>query len=536
MYSKKASVIFSAVIFLFVAFVSIQSIYAQSLINSEKYLCDAEFVMEETLSNPQLDSMDVSMVPKEDIDIYIEYGKKSGKYLGTTPVKTVMAGERVTFKLDRLNPGKRYFYRTNCKDVNETDFGVREEYTFRTLRDRDDTGKVTFVAMADSHYYGLYSRGNRNGVCVPGGVPNQRAIDGMDLHKQTLANIKTFSPKTEFFVMGGDEAMTHCSGCNRCNVNGEDAGDTSVETAREAELRYELILGESVYGAITDSAPMIYKLGNHDGETSFGDPNSPLDQCDHSDTVTSLSHNARMKYLPNPNEVFIGNSDGDYYTFASGDVQIIVLNIMGGPDDIPQTVDDWTLGAQQLAWFEEVLKTSDRTWKFVFMEHMDGGVTDPNSSVSCYYYGRSSLKATENGEVNGTFLGEQATLHKLMKEYSGQFFFLSHDHVAVIGEKKDSNGNGEGVYYISGGKSSGVGAPWSKLNWFMEVMDYDNNGLADYNEDIWGVTDSGYYEITADSNRVDIKYIVSDLSGSSNGMVALDYTFMPNGTNNLPVY
>ncbi|MBT4576725.1 hypothetical protein HOM13_01485 [Candidatus Woesearchaeota archaeon] len=72
MYSKKASVIFSVVIFLFVAVVSIQSIYAQSLVSSEKYLCDVEFTIEETLSNPQLTTMDVSMVPKEDADVYIE--------------------------------------------------------------------------------------------------------------------------------------------------------------------------------------------------------------------------------------------------------------------------------------------------------------------------------------------------------------------------------------------------------------------------------------------------------------------------------
>ncbi|MBT6402749.1 hypothetical protein HOK09_04820, partial [Candidatus Woesearchaeota archaeon] len=407
--------------------------------------------------------------------------------------------------------------------------------TFRTLRDRDDTNPVTFVAMADSHYYGLYSRGNRNEVCAPG-VPNQRAIDGMDLHKQTLNNIIDISPKAEFFVMGGDEAMTHCNGCDRCNINGEDSGDTSVENAREAELRYELILGEDVYGAITDSAPMIYKLGNHDGETSFGDPNSALDQCDHSDKIANLSHNARMKYLPNPSEVFIGNPEGQYYTFSSGDVQIIVLDIMGGPEDIPQNVNEWTLGTQQLSWFEEVLKTSDRKWKFVFIEHIDGGVTDPNSSISCYFYGRSSLKATDNGEVNGTFLGEQATLHKLMKKYNGQFFFLSHDHVATIGEKKDANNQGDGVYYISGGKSSGVGAPWSKLNCFKDVMDYDNNGVADYNKGIWGSADSGYYEIVTDNNKADIKYIVSDLNSAFNGRTAFEYTFWLNGTNNLPIY
>jgi len=182
------------------------------------------------------------------------------------------------------------------------------------------------------------------------------------------------------------------------------------------------------------------------------------------------------------------------------------------------------------------LKTSDRKWKFVFIEHIDGGVTDPNSSISCYFYGRSSLKATDNGEVNGTFLGEQATLHKLMKKYNGQFFFLSHDHVATIGEKKDANNQGDGVYYISGGKSSGVGAPWSKLNCFKDVMDYDNNGVADYNKGIWGSADSGYYEIVTDNNKADIKYIVSDLNSAFNGRTAFEYTFWLNGTNNLPIY
>ncbi len=335
--------------------------------------------------------------------------------------------------------------------------------------------------------------------------------------------------------MGGDEAMTHCSGCNGCNVNGEYSGDTSVENIREAELRYELILGEKVYGAITDSLPLVYKLGNHDGETSFGDPYSSFNQCNHSYELTNLSHTARMKYLPNPSDTFIGHPKGDYYTFTSGDVQIIVLNVMRGPDDIPQDVDDWTLGKEQLAWFEEVLKTSDRTWKFVFMEHMDGGVTDPNPSVSCYYYGRSSLRATDNGLINGTFLGEQRILHDLMKKYNGQFFFLSHDHVAVIGEKQNATNHGEGVYYISGGKSSGVGAPWAKLPWFMDVMDYDYNGVADYSEGIWGSDEVGYYEIIADSDKVDIRYVVSDLDEADNGKTAFSYRFHVDGTNNLPL-
>ncbi len=197
MYTKRASVIFSAIIFLFVAIVSIHSIYAQNLVDLKKYTCDIEFVVEETLSNPYYNVMQVSMVPKEDAEIFIEYGKKKGKYIRSTATQSILAGERVTFNLNGLNPGKRYFYRTNCKGANDTDFGVREEYTFRTLKDRNDDKAVTFIAMADSHYYGLYSRGNRNGVCIPGGVPNQRAIDGMDLHKLTLENVRTYTPQAD---------------------------------------------------------------------------------------------------------------------------------------------------------------------------------------------------------------------------------------------------------------------------------------------------------------------------------------------------
>ena len=56
------------------------------------------------------------------------------------------------------------------------------------------------------------------------------------------------------------------------------------------------------------------------------------------------------------------------------DARFVILDVMSGPEDYPQTPEDWTLGADQLRWFERILSENDHTWVFVFMEHLVGGV------------------------------------------------------------------------------------------------------------------------------------------------------------------
>ena len=74
---------------------------------------------------------------------------------------------------------------------------------------------------------------------------------------------------------------------------------------------------------------------------------------------------------------------------------------MAGPRDYPMQPDDWTLGAEQLRWFERVLTENDRTWTIVFAEHLVGGVVSPElaTETMTHYdaYGRGGLRATRDG-------------------------------------------------------------------------------------------------------------------------------------------
>ncbi|MEK7201446.1 MAG: metallophosphoesterase family protein, partial [Patescibacteria group bacterium] len=491
--------------------------------------CSVVFIIEETLAHPTKKNITLTVMPAETADLYVEYGKDSGVYTSSTLSQRISAGVQGRFLLDGLEPGKRYFYRLRCKNTASSTYDARPEYSFRTLRGGNAT--FSFIVFADSHLYALYTRANNDNVCGTNVSGFNTAKTSLLYFNQSLQNF--LPPDVDFVLVGGDEAMTHCPTCSQCMVRGEDSGVGTVGSLREAELRYELILSPTYYGQVTKYLPVFYKLGNHDGEPGFSDA---VGTCDNYDTLLNYSQQARLRYVPNASDVYPGGPSGSYYSFSSGNAQFIILDVMNGPTQYPQQASDWTLGPDQLAWLETVLTSTKKQWTFIFAEHLVGGLSDP--AGHCYYYGRGGLKATDNGELNGTFLGEQARLDDLMNTYNATVFFSSHDHVALAGEKRDATGQGEGVYYVTSGKSSNIGGAWLSQSWFVDTMDYDNNGIADYLEGRWGSDHSGFFKVTVQgSEQVDVAYLGSDYQNmTNNGQPLFSFTVYANGSSTLPPF
>jgi|GEM_PF-894921 len=482
-----------------------------------------EFRTEEIVTNPTERSVQIGLVPTEDVELYATFTpletETEGDASQTTPLH-VGAGTLATLRLEGLAPGTRYRAQVHLRRRGESNFVARAPVHFRTLR-ADPEATVRFAYAADSHIVGRYIKSE----CAQS--PGSHALLNF---QQTLDNV--LASDVDFIIAGGDNFMTHARKLRVCPAY-ETYGSGTVRTAAQADLRYEL--GLALWGRVARELPFLYVLGNHDGEARFGDAQGSYG---HFSNTRALSRNARLRHLPDPTATYDGSREGDlYYTFRSGSARFIVLDVMAGPTALPKQADDWTLGAAQLGWLEAVLAANHSPWVFVFAEHLVGGVTSPDGRPFAdetgtpgeYHYGRGGLRATVDGTTKGRFLGEQAALQALLRRHGADVFFHAHDHVAVIGEKRGPDGRGEGVFYALAGQAAGEtdGPSWVANTWFANQMDYDGDGRPDY-EGSNGTTAPGFYRVTVEgTKRVLLEFVRSD---SPDAPVAFRWTIFPDGS------
>lgn len=490
--------------------------------------CPIDFLNEEIVTNPTKTSMMIAMKPAEAADIYVEYGTAGGTYGRRTAVQNVAADESVFFSLNGLQANNEYQYRVRCKKPSEASFGTRKEHSFKTLK-KENTS-INFAIAADSHIFqGWIKYACDNNQTY---YPNQ----GFQNFLSTKNNI--LSKDFDFLLISGDNFNTHGQASSVSCPGHTEYGVGTVQSHSQAAARYEKTLSPEVWGSVATDMPFLYMLGNHEGETYFG---NSLGSCQHYGNTIDFSRTARLSHLPDPTQVYSGSQNQDlYYTFTSGDARIIILDIMTGNQDYP-SLDEWSLGPNQIAWFKQVLETNEKEWVFVFMEHLAGG--DPNSS-SCnvfgggtYDYARGGLRATDTQLINGTFSGEQEYLNNLMVNHSVDIVFHNHDHVMAAGEAQDPNGIGEGIYYVVTGHAAGNSSAsrWSDDPWFQKAYDYNYDGVGDFDQGITGTRDVGFFDITVNATQADIKYIRSDAENASiDGTVSVEFTLFSDGTSTLP--
>jgi hypothetical protein len=254
------------------------------------------------------------------------------------------------------------------------------------------------------------------------------------------AEVATASP--DFLFNLGDMLDFHEYGFNGPPPSGA--------VTRQAYLNYRMLLGDTL-----GQAAHFPVVGNWDGENG-----------DFTADEVAWSQEQRMLYVPAPGPTTYpesGSPREDYYAFTWGDDLFVVLNVMSytktshllGAD--PGLPDDWTLGDEQLAWFESTLAHATSKWRFVLIHHAVGGAAgDPANSA----YGRGGGQAA--------YVGEQAKIHQLMQQYGVQIFFYGHDHVftdmKVDGIHYTLPGSSGAIWMFSPSET-GYAQQWQKSGW-----------------------------------------------------------------------
>lgn len=456
----------------------------------------------EILSLPTRSSVTLSLLPAEEADLVVAYGLAGEPTRFRTGPQHVLADELAVFRLIGLEPGHTYGYQVFCKPAGVTTWGCRPELQFSMSAD----DSFSFAFVTDTHAYTAWTQ---HACPEPG--------DTSTAFERVLATRDNLiaDGAVDFVVLGGDYAMTRCGqACRPCVVAGQPVGGATVGSQIEADLRYQQILSDEIFGPLFRIKPFVNVLGNHEGEYGF----SGGQFMEHSTL-------ARLGHLPNPHDVYGGDPLGRYYSFTVGPVRIIVLDVMANTLVEPMQSGDWTLGPEQMAWLERTLERSDSDYNLIFQEHLLGGewVTNGVFPSNPYYYGRGSLRATWNDSPTGPFKGEQEQVHQLMKQHGAQVAFLCHDHVAIIGEKLDETGFGEGIYFVTGGSAS-AGAPWTAWDSFRSEMDFDVDGVPEFETNVTGTTERGYFRITVQYDGLLLEYVRTDLIDASlNGKVLLTH-------------
>lgn len=371
-------------------------------------------------------------------------------------------GSFLNWELNGLQPGTRYEYRILLERLPS--FWASDDVAppsravaGGTATTRRPPGtSYTAVVMADSHT-GSDEEGSRlvESIRETGLVPTWATLP-------TVAE-NALRDAPDFVVALGD------------NVAWFDSRGRAQHGRSAAETIYSLYRRRM--GPITARAAHFGVVGNWEGETGKF-PGWSVD----------LVQDVRKRYAPNPDDGTYpegGSQRQDYFAFRWGDVLWVVLNVEGytkpsepdvpGRDDVA-TVDDWTLGQEQLSWLERTLEGSDAPFKFLCIHHAVGG-NGGNQRESLY--GRGGGRAAS--------VGEQARIHALMREHGVQIFFYGHDHVFVDMVV-------DGIHYAIPGS---CGAPWKFSS---EVTGYGK---------YW--TNSGHARVHAGPGEVQVEFV--DLDG-----------------------
>jgi 3',5'-cyclic AMP phosphodiesterase CpdA len=330
---------------------------------------------------------------------------------GWTEVETVRypAFDIVEWSVTDLSPGTVYSYtivteedaqkaleevtaEPRPREVKELDAIKHPRLLFlgEAVTQREPGERFSFALIADTHL--------RPHEVTPG-------LDIWAVEEQTLLSvvqdIKVNHP--DFIVHLGDVLDFHDYGFNDPPPSGD--------VTRWGYLNYRRMLAD-----IIGNTAHFMVIGNWEGENG-----------DYDEDEIDRSREQRLLYAPGPEPGTYpqgGSPNEDYYAFTWGDALFIVLNVMTYTPtshrlgSYPGLVDDWTLGEEQMAWFEETLADATAKWRFVLIHHTVGGAAGDLYNSA---YGRGGGQAAN--------VGEQAKVHALMIEHGVQIFFYGHDHV-----------------------------------------------------------------------------------------------------------
>jgi hypothetical protein len=463
--------------------------------------------MTQILGRPTDRSIVLSILTPSDMEIFVEYGVKTGMYTEKTPVANTRAGKPLELEIDQLTPGARYDYRLRYRQSGSDKYLEGAENTFQTQRPPGST--FIFSVQGDSHPERL-----------------GRMFDP-DLYLRTMENIRKDCP--DFHVLLGDDfSIDNLYNQNRLNA-------ATVSQLYIYQRRFLSIPGSS--------SPLFLVNGNHEHAARClldGTPNNPA----------VLSGRARNLYfpLPAPDHFYSGDKEPiefvglprDYYSWTWGDALFIVLDpywhspvqidaALGGEGakgkgrlnrkeeragnhkNSAGNRDGWsqTIGDAQYQWFRKTLEQSKARWKFVFAHHVLG--TGRGGIERSDFYEWGGKAPSGQSAFNKMRPGWELPIHQLMVKYGVTIFFQGHDHLFARQEK-------DGVVY-------------------QETPNPADPGYDDYYREAYLSGDvmpnSGHLRVTVARENVNVDYVRSYLpkdenSSRKNGRIDFSYRILAN--------
>lgn len=436
---------------------------------------DPVLLAQEMLGRPTDTTMTINAASHKDLEIFYEYGTKSGTYTGKTPVTLHKAKDPVDTTIEGLKGNTQYFYRLNYREPGTQKFTARTERSFWTQRAPGST--FTFTVQFDPH---LDERSDA------------------ETYKMSLLNM--LADKPDFIVDVGDNTFV--------DKLGQGATRAMVEERHQ--------LHRSYFDLLTHSTTLYFGLGNHEAEKG---PSTIAN-------IGMMNALERKRYFPNPipngfytgstrNEAIVGVREANF-AWQWGDALFIVLDPYWNKPVAPEMTGDWylTLGKEQYDWLRKTLETSKAKWKFVFAHNLIGGLDMAGTMRG----GIEAAKYLEWGGYNldGTYGFDQARpgwgkpIHQLLVENKATIFFHGHDHTYA---KQDL----DGIVYQAGpqpsASSTGLGNRGKEYNYV--------NGT------VLGAV--GYIRVTVSPDQVKADYVQTwtpktATANQKNGMVGDTYT------------
>ena len=444
----------------------------------ERGTTDPLFSAQELLGRPTDSAITIDAEAVKKLEIYYEYGTKSGSYIGKTSPVTLSPGEPVNVLIDQLKPNTQYFYRMRYREPDAPTFSARAEHSFHTQRAPGST--FTFDVEFD---------------------PHMMEENNDEAYRLSLRKILADHP--DFLIDIGDNFF----------VDRE-------KPATKAHVLSRVQLLRSYYDIVGNSVPLFLCLGNHEGEWAKALDGTP-------NNVAILDTLARKKYFPNPDpngfytgsnkqEQFVGLRESNY-AWQWGDALFIVLDPYWNKPVAPELAGDWwtTLGRDQYEWLKRTLETSHATYKFIFSHNLIGGL----DMKGLMRGGIETVKYLEMGGYNldGTWGFDKARpgwampIHQLLVANNATIYFHGHDHLYA---KQDL----DGIVYQEGPMPSRRGLFDATAS--AKTYNYTHGTV---------LGGSGYIRVRVSPQDVKVDYVQTYLPSEEDakhkdGMVADSYT------------
>ncbi len=454
------------------------------------------------LGRPADTSIAASVLVDPGTEVYLEFGTSPGSYPSVTSTERATSGYPVVVEVGGLAPNTRYFYRARYRSATETAFRADAERTFQTQRPAGST--FTFGVQGDSHPE------------RPGNMFNA------DLYSLNMRNVASRRP--DFYVALGDDFSVEPL------LDRNQLSQANVDAIYRNQRTY--------FGLLGHSTPVFLVNGNHEQAAAYllnGRYPTPFGEA------PLHSARARTGYfaLPAPGGFYSGDPTElpgigplrDYYAWEWGDALFVTIDpywhspvpVDNGVPGVDKAADPWqiTMGDQQYAWLERVLRTSRAKYKFVFEHHVLGTFRGAAAIVHQYEWGGYNRNGTAY-EFSAMRPGWARPIHQLMDQNGVTIFFGAHDHLFAR-EQVD------GVIYQS-------------------VPNPADNTYTAFNSDSYNparvalpgarydpragvvLPNAGWLQVTVAPDQVTVAYVRAVLpgdeskTGAANGAVAVSYT------------